>query len=88
MNEIHIYTAKDCRFAFENHLRETAIGKVALYTDLAMKEAVKGKYNLRIEEKPEGELWERIKSLLKETGYKITEWGMNYFVFSWDWDEE
>ena len=84
MNEIHIYTAKDCRFAFENHLRETAIGKVALYTDLAMKEAVKGKINLHIEEKPEGELWERIKSLLKEVGYEIIETGMNYFVFSWE----
>lgn len=84
MNEIHIYTAKDCRFAFENHLREIAIGKVALYTDLAMKEAVKGKFNLRIEEKPEGELWERIKSLLKEVGYEIIETGMNYFVFSWE----
>lgn len=84
MNEIHIYTAKDCRFAFENHLRETAIGKVALYTDLAMKEAVKGKINLRIEEKPEGELWDRIKSLLKEAGYEIIETGMNYFVFSWE----
>ena len=84
MNEIHIYTAKDCRFAFENHLRETAIGKVVLYTDLAMTEAVKGKFNLRIEEKPEGELWERIKSLLKEVGYEIIETGMNYFVFSWE----
>jgi hypothetical protein len=84
MNEIHIYTAKDCRFAFENHLRETAIGKVALYTDLAMTEAVKGKSNLRIEEKPDGELWERIKSLLKEVGYEIIETGMNYFVFSWE----
>lgn len=84
MNEIHIYMAKDCRFAFENHLRETAIGKVALYTDLAMKEAVKGKFNLRIEEKPDGELWERIKSMLKEVGYEIIETGMNYFVFSWE----
>ena len=84
MNEIHIYTAKDCRFAFENHLRETAIGKVAIYTDLAMNESVKGKTNLRIEEKPEGELWERIKSLLKEVGYEIIEIGMNYFVFSWE----
>ena len=88
MNETHIYTAKDCRFAFENHLRETAIGKVALYTDLAMKEALKGNFHLRIEEKPEGELWYRIKSLLEdEAGYKIIELGMNYFVFSWDWDK-
>ena len=65
-------------------MRETAIGKVTLYTDLAMEEAVKGKFNLRIEEKPEGELWERIKSLLKEAGYEIIETGMNYFVFSWE----
>ena len=84
MKEIHIYTAKDCRFAFENHLRETAIGKVAIYTDLAMREATNGKFNLRIEEKPEGELWERIKSLLKEVGYEIIETGMNYFVISWE----
>ena len=84
MNEIHIYTAKDCRFAFENHLRETAIGKVAIYTDLAMKEAVYGKSNIRITEKPEGELWELIKSLLEEAGYEIIETGMNYFVFSWE----
>lgn len=84
MNEISIYTAKDCRFAFENHLRETAIEKVALYTDLAMTEALKGNFNLRITEKPEGELWKRTKSLLEEAGYKIIETGMNYFVFSWE----
>ena len=84
MNEIHIYTAKECRFAFENHFRKTAIEKVALYTNLAMKEAVNGKFNLRIEEKPEGTLWELIKSLLDEAGYKIIEWGMSYFVFSWE----
>ena len=85
MNEIHIYTAKECRFAFENHFRKTAIEKVAIYTDLAMKEAANGgKFNLRIEEKTEGELWNLIKSLLEEAGYKIIEWGMNYFVFSWE----